>query len=580
MADASDIKTIGRRKFLTASAALGGVVATGAVMAQDSDANKVLSSANDLGIAEKIAGLNYTDAERASIYDGLEGMVDRVRSRRTNAPLANEDAPAQTFDPRLPGRTYSPQDNHVVLRGKIRIMPAREVDIAFASIADQGAWIREGKLTSTRLTEIYLKRIEKHGPKLECYITVMAETARAEASRADTEMRNGKDRGPLHGIPYGLKDLADTAGTKTTWGATPYKDRVPTEDAAIVKKLQEAGAVLLGKTSLGALAYNDLWFGGLTKNPWNMDEGSSGSSAGSASATTSGLCGFSIGTETLGSIVSPSTRCGAVGLRPTFGRVARSGAMALCWSLDKIGAICRQVDDTALVLAAINGQDNGDPSSLDHGFHYDSDEALKGLKIGYDPAWFENATVTDKAVLERVRKLGLSVSKIKLPDMPFGALITTLEVEAAAAFEELTLSNRDDLMRWQEDRAWPNTFRGAHFLSAVEALQVDRFRRKVMAAMADIYDQVDVIISPNFTGGMLLITNYTGTPSLTVPVGMEKRASVPLTGQPAPTESPALKLLPHTFTLWGNMFREDQILALGRKLEEGTGFYTNRRPAL
>jgi len=590
MAENSNKKTHGkklakkfdRRQFLKSSSIAGGALVTGAAMAQEAEKNPPIGAPGDLDIAEKITGLSYTDKERALIYDGLEDTVNRIRTRRAKAPLANTDAPAQTFDPRLPGRMYAPQRNEVRIAATDAGPLPRDEDIAFAPVWKQGAWLRSGQISAVRLTDIYIQRIRSTAPKLECFVTVMEDSAKAEARRADTELRSGKDRGPLHGIPYGLKDLADTAGVRTTWGAEPYKNRVPGEDAEIVTRLRNAGAVLLGKTTLGALAYGDLWFGGLTKNPWNLEEGSSGSSAGSASATAAGLCAFSIGTETLGSIVSPTSRCGAVGLRPTFGRVPRSGAMALCWSLDKIGPITRYVEDTALVLEVLNGADKGDASSLDHGFQYDGVAAIaEDIVIGYDPKWFEEATESDKAVLTRVREMGFQLTEIKLPDMPYGSLITTLEVEAAAAFEELTFSDQDDLMRWQEERAWPNTFRAAHFHSAVEALQVDRFRRKVMEAMAGVYDTVDVIISPNFAGGMLLITNYTGTPSLSLPVGMEERGNVPLTAHNPPEEPQTVaKSLPHSITLWGNMFREDQLLAIGRLLEEGTGFYSRNRPAL
>lgn len=568
-------KKVDRRQILKGTAALGSVAIGAGVLAQDKNP---LSAPADLGIAEKLAGVDYTDAERAVIYDGLEGMVDRIRLRRAGTTIDNTDAPALTFDPRLPGEAYHAQSNAVRLAaGAIRALPSDE-DIAFASISEQGAWLRSGALTANRLLDIYLTRIRTHGPKLECFITLMEESARREAFQADSELRAGRDRGPLHGIPYGMKDLADTAGIATTWGAEPYKGRVPTEDAVIVKRLREAGAVLVGKTTLGALAYGDKWFAGTTRNPWNIDEGSSGSSAGSASSTGAGLVSFSIGTETLGSIVSPSSRCGTTGLRPTFGRIPRTGAMALCWSLDKFGPICRHVEDTALVLAAVNGADNGDPSSIDWGFEYDAaTAAAQNIKIGYNPAWFEgdNVTASEKAMPDMVRELGFDLTEVTLPDLPYGSLITLLEVEGAAAFEELTLSNRDDLMKWQEPRSWPNTFRSAHLHSAVEAMQLDRFRRQVMQVMADIYRQVDVILCPSFGGGMLLITNYTGHPCLVFPVGMEDRASVPLTGRPVPEERP-VKSLPQSFTLWGNMFREDQILALGSLLERQINFKTNR----
>lgn len=573
-------KKVDRRQFLKASSAVGAATIGAGALAQDGG-NPPIASKDQLSVAEKLVGANYTDAERAMIYDELEGMVDRIRERRARVTINNEDAPALSFDPRLPGEAYKIQDNFVrLVPAELRALPSDE-DIAFASIAEQGQWLRSGALTANRLLDIYLTRIREIAPRLECFVTVMEESAREAAFRADSELRSGRDRGPLHGIPYGMKDLADTAGVPTTWGAAPYQGRVPAEDAVIVKRLRDAGAVLVGKTTLGALAYGDKWFGGITRNPWNMSEGSSGSSAGSASATAAGLVGFSIGTETLGSIVSPSMRCGTTGLRPTFGRVPRTGAMALCWSLDKFGPICRRVEDTALVLSAINGYDAGDTGSLDWGFEYDAAAAAaENIRVGYNPAWFEGDNVKDseKAIPDMVRELGFELNEVSLPDLPYGSLITLLEVEAAAAFEELTLSNRDDMMGWQEPRSWPNTFRAAHFHSAVEAIQLDRFRRQVMQMMAGIYRNVDVILCPSFAGGMLTITNYTGHPCLTLPVGLEARASVPLTGEPVPSELPDVTV-PQGFTLWGNMFREDQILALGSLIERQLSFRTNR-PAL
>lgn len=571
-------KRLDRRQFLKASGAIGGAAITAGALAQETNP---LAAPADLAIPEKLIGANYTDAERAMIYDSLEGMVERTRLRRAEVAIENSDPPALTFDPRLPGVAYKSQQNRVRLENDAaRALPSDE-DIAFASISEQGAWLRSGALTANRLLDIYLTRIRAHAPKLECFITLMADSARAAAFQADSELRSGQDRGPLHGIPYAMKDLADTAGVPTTWGAAPYQSRVPAEDAVIVRRLRDAGAVLVGKTSLGALAYGDRWFGGITRNPWNTDEGSSGSSAGSASAAAAGLVSFAIGTETLGSIVSPSMRCGTTGLRPTFGRIPRTGAMALCWSLDKFGPICRHVHDTALVLSAVNGADAGDPGSIEWGFEYDAAAAAAdNITLGYNPAWFDGENVTDseKAVLKLVREMGYELKEVALPDLPYGTLITLLEVEAAAAFEELTLSNRDDMMAWQEPRAWPNSFRAAHFYSAVEAVQLDRFRRQVMQVMADLYAQVDVVLCPSFAGGMLTITNYTGNPCLVMPVGMENRESVPLTGEPVPEERP-VRSVPQGFTLWGNMFREDQLLALGRLLERQIGFKANR-PAL
>lgn len=569
-------KQIDRRQFLRSTSALGGLAIAGAAAAQDDAPRPPINSPAHLSIAEKLVAANYTEAERAQIYDNLEAMVDRVKARRSGAPLINSDVPALTFDPRLPGKTYKEQTNRVILAETDAGALPPDEDIAFAPIWKQGIWLRKGLISSNRLTDIYVQRIKKHNPKLDCYITVMAESAQQEAFQADVDLRNGNDRGPLHGIPYGLKDLADTKGVRTSWGAMPYKDRVPVADAEIVKRLREAGAVLLGKTALGALAYNDLWFAGHTRNPWDTEEGSSGSSAGSASATAAGLCGFSVGSETLGSIVSPSARCGTVGLRPTFGRIPRTGAMALCWSLDKLGPICRYTEDTALVLAALNGSDSKDPCALDWGFEYDSAQAAaEDITIGYDPAWFLEATATDRIVLTVLREMGFTLKEISLPDLPYNTLFTAVEVEAAAAFEELTLTNRDDLLRWQEPEAWPNTFRAAHFISAVEALQVDRFRRKVMETMAGIYEDVDMLISPNFTD-LLTITNYTGTPSLTLPVGMESRQTLPRIGLEKVDVNRKSFPHPHAITLWGDMFREDQLIAVGRLLEESMAFHSNR----
>ncbi|TNE40048.1 MAG: amidase, partial [Alphaproteobacteria bacterium] len=358
---------------------------TAAPSRRDDVAEQTKLNASDLVKAEKLFDLSYTDAEREQALASVEQNLDRLRLRRAVA-LENFEGPAVTFDPRLKTRSYRAQENRIDLTPKeIGPCPTNEEDIAFASLEAQQVWMTRGALTSERLTEIYLQRIEAFGPRLECFVTVTAALARAEARRADEERAKGKVRGPLHGIPYVLKDLLDTKDIPTTWGATPYKTRVATEDAAVTEALREAGAVLLGKTTLGAIAYGDIWFGGMTRNPWNLQEGSSGSSAGSASATAAGLCGFSIGSETLGSIVSPSDRCGTTGLRPTFGRVSRHGAMALCWSFDKLGPICRRAEDTALVLAVLNGFDGRDAGSLDWCFEYDGKASLAGLKVGINP---------------------------------------------------------------------------------------------------------------------------------------------------------------------------------------------------
>ncbi len=512
--------------------------------------------------AEKLAGVEYTDAEREMILRGIgRDVAGYIRRRQT--PLPNDLAPATTFDPRLPGVSYD--------RGPARLVrspddaghpPTSGENIAYAPVTKLSRWIERRELTSEKLTRIYLHRLREIGPKLQCVVTLMEDAALAQARQADAEIAAGKYRGPLHGIPWGAKDLLDTRGVPTTWGAEPYKDRVPDRDAAVVRMLHDAGAVLLAKLTLGALAYGDIWHGGRTNNPWNLEQGSSGSSAGSASATAAGLVGFSIGTETLGSIVSPSMRCGTTGLRPTFGRVPRTGAMALCWSLDKIGPICRTVEDCALVLDAINGFDAGDASSIAMPFSFDATRPIKGLRVGCDGRWFEGQRVQplDRRMLEIARELGLEIVDVKLPELPYGALRTILTVEAASAFEELTLSNRDDELTWQAPQAWPNTFRQARFIPAIELVQADRLRRKVMQVMHDLWEtnRLDAMIGPSFAGDMLLITNNTGHPSLTIRSGFYDNGT------------------PHGFTIWGRLFDEGTICSIGMALERELGVWDKR----
>jgi Asp-tRNA(Asn)/Glu-tRNA(Gln) amidotransferase A subunit family amidase len=391
--------------------------------------------------------------------------------------------------------------------------------------------------------------------------------------------------GPLHGIPYGMKDLFDTKGVVTGWGAEPFRERVPGRDAVIVDRLRAAGAVLLGKTTVGALAYNDIWYGGATRNPWNLNEGSSGSSAGSASATAAGLCAFAIGTETLGSITSPSQRCGTTGLRPTFGRVPRTGGMALCWTLDKVGPICRSVEDTAMVLAALNGADIGDPSSIEAPFHFDATAEWKHLRVGYLPEAFgEDATDVDRAALQAVRDLGLEVRAVSLPDLPYGSLINILYAEAAAAFEELTLDDTDDTLTWQDDGAWPNTFRKARFLSAVDHVQLDRLRLRVMKALDGLFDEIDVLVGPFMTGPMLVASNFTGHPCLHLragflELGTRGKASLGAGKLSVGEENKAGQTftVPQGISLWGRLFEEGPILNLGMALESALGV-ADRRP--
>ncbi len=538
-----------------------------------------------LAAMEGLVGVAYTPAEREVMLPDLAAQVARVVSLR-RVELPNHLAPASAFDPRLPGRSFETEQRPIIPSAGDPGSFDDDDDIAYAPLTALGDWLRSGRLSSTRLMELYLARLKRHGPALECVVSLTGELALAQAAQADAEIAAGRYRGPLHGIPWGAKDLFDTAGIRTSWGATPYRDRVPDRDAAVVRRLAEAGAVLVAKTTLGALAMGDVWFGGRTRNPWNPGEGSGGSSAGSAAAVAAGLVGFAIGTETLGSIVSPCMRCGTTGLRPTFGRVSRDGAMALCWSLDKVGPICRRVEDTALVLSALNGYDPADPGSLSQPFNFDASRGIEGLRIGYDPAWFADDTADDldRATLETARRLGMDLVELRLPDLPYEALWSILHVEAAAAFEELTLSGRDDLLVRQDRNAWPNSFRKAHLISAVDLLQGQRFRRRVMHEMDWIYDDVHAILGPSFTGPMQLVTNFTGHPALTLRTGFVKRATraaiTPLSamGRPAPGEGDDTFTVPHGITLWGRLFDEGTLCNIGMALEAAFDVWNERPP--
>jgi Asp-tRNA(Asn)/Glu-tRNA(Gln) amidotransferase A subunit family amidase len=541
----------------------------------------------DIEGAERLMGVAYTATERQQMVGNLEGQIASAIARR-KFRLDNSMPTASRFDPRppsfrMPARRGPPRFSHRAPRP----LPGDEADIAFASLGDLRDWIVSGALTSRRLTEIFLSRIDALGRKLECFATVTAKRALAEADAADALLRGGVNLGPLHGLPYGLKDLFDTKGIPSGWGAEPYRDRIPDADATIVHKLRAAGAVLLGKTTVGALAYNDIWYGGWTRNPWNLSEGSSGSSAGSASATAAGLCAFSIGTETLGSITSPCQRCGATGLRPTFGRVSRVGGMALCWSLDKVGAICRFVEDTAIVLAAINGADAADQFSIEAPFHFDAEADISALKLGYLPEAFgEGANDVDHAALAAARRLGAEVIEVSLPDLPYGALMNVIYAEAAAAFEELTLCDLDDTLKWQDDGAWPNTFRKARFLSAVDHVQLDRLRYQVMLALDGLFAKVDAVIGPFMTGPMLIASNFTGHPCLHLRAGfldLATRGGASLGAGKLTTGEPQAEgrtfRVPQGISLWGRLFEEGPILNLGMALERELGVAA-KRPSL
>jgi Asp-tRNA(Asn)/Glu-tRNA(Gln) amidotransferase A subunit family amidase len=534
-------------------------------------------SAATFAEAEKLVQFELTPAEREVAAGNWRKSLAPVYERRTGprkfAPPASL-APATRWDPVLSGQQNGPARDRFLRSASAQVpLPASDQEIAFAPLSRLSRWIEGRQLSSERLTRIYLDRIARFDPKLRCVITLTADQAIAQAQQADREIAAGKYRGPLHGIPWGGKDLLDTRSIPTTYGAEPYRNRVPTEDAAVVKRLHDAGAVLIAKLSLGALALNDIWFGGQTMNPWLLEEGASGSSAGPGAATSAGLVGFSIGSETGGSIVSPSMRCGVTGLRPTYGRVPRTGAMTLCWSLDKLGPMTRGVEDSLLVLQAITGPDPGDVASVASRLDFDAGAPVAGLRVGYFPAWMKEspATDVDRAALDTTRKLGMTPVEVSLPDWPYGSLSLILFAEAAAAFEELTLGGHLKELKAQVPDAWPNLFRQARFLSAVDFVQADRLRRAVAQEMARIFSQVDLLLVPSLRDEILTITNFTGHPSLTLPAGFvevgEARSDwAPYPAHPLPKFSPPRRV-PHGVTLIGRLFDEGTVGRAGLALE-------------
>ncbi len=545
-------------------------------------------SAATFAEAEKLVQFPMTASEREMAAASWRRTLASVYERRTGPrKLALEStlSPATQWNPLLPGgNAAAQQDRFVRSQDETLPLPAKDADIAFAPVTQLSRWIEKRQLTSERLTRIYLERLERFNPQLRCAITITRDLALQQAKQADEEIASGKYRGPLHGIPFGVKDLLDTAGIPTTWGAEPYRNRIPKEDAAVVKRLHAAGAVLVAKLSLGALALNDIWFGGQTMNPWLPEEGASGSSAGPGAATAAGLVGFSIGSETGGSIVSPSMRCGVTGLRPTYGRVARTGAMTLCWSLDKLGPMTRGVEDALLVLRAISGPDPGDTESVPSHLDFDANASVKGLRVGYFPAWMhENpATEVDRAALDTVKKIGMVPVEVSIPDWPYDCLNLILFAEGAAAFEELTLSGGLRELKAQVPDAWPNLFRQARFLSAVDFVQADRMRRKVAEEMARVMAEVDLLLVPSLRDEMLVISNNTGHPSLTLRAGfVEVRKArsdwAPDPNHPLPTFSTPRRV-PHGVTLIGRLFDEGTLGTVGIALERELGVVGERPP--
>lgn len=514
--------------------------------------------------AADLIGLSFTPQEKDSMINTLSNQRSNFELLR-KTKLENSVSPSLVFNP-LPQGFFPSQDQKAYdwgLPSKVEL-PAKENDIAYLPVSHLSVLIKNKQISSERLTKIYLDRIKTYSDTLECLVTLMEETALQKARAMDKEISEGNYRGPLHGIPYGIKDLLAVPGTKTTWGAMPYKDQVIDETATVVQKLEDAGGVLVGKFTLGALAMGDVWFGGVTKNPWNLKQGSSGSSAGSASAVSAGLVPFAIGTETLGSIVSPSTRNGVTGLRPTYGRVSKHGAMALSWSMDKIGPISRSTLDNAIVLSVINGMDEKDASTIPAAFNYSAKNEVKKLKVGYFKPFFEGDRPNiknDQAVLEVLKNQGIELHPLELKTSINAApIVNMLLVEGAAAFDELTRLDLDDQLVAQHRNAWPNIFRAARFIPAVEYVQMSRQRSILIKEMHELMKGYDVIVTPSFAGQQLQITNLTGHPALCLPNGFAENGS------------------PTSITLLANLFEEEKLVMLGRLIQENTDWQAKRPP--
>ncbi len=516
-------------------------------------------SKEELRATFKTIGLEYTNTEIDSLKDQVEGFQASYESIR-KANLKNDIYPADIFSPSsiFPPK-YTGEDQLVIDQKEV-LLPKNMDELVFYPIKELAWLLKNQKITPLQLTEIYVNRIKKYDDTLKSAVTITEDLALRQAKKATEEIRSGNYKGYLHGIPYGVKDLLAVEGYKTTWGATPYKDQMINETATIVKKMEESGAILIAKLTLGALAYGDIWFDGVTKNPWNLKQGSSGSSAGPASATVAGLVAFSIGSETLGSIVSPSTRCGATGLRPTFGGVSRHGAMALSWSMDKLGPICRSAEDAAIVFAVIHGKDEKDPYSVDYDFNYQPQK--RKLKVAYAKDLFSNSrnSINDSIVLAEFKKQGYELVAIDWfkTDIPVGALSLILTTEAAAAFNDLTLKNEDDQMVWQSKNAWPNTFRASRLIPAVEYINANRLRTKLIHEYNAWINQYDAVLVPSFSGNQLLLTNLTGHPTVVLPNGYNDVNS------------------PTSFSIIGNYYEEGKLLEVADLYQSFTAYNKNQ----
>ncbi len=569
-----------RRRLLQALAAAGASGTFGrALVALAAESGRV--STEMIQRAEWISGLELSDEKRELMLGRLDSLIEGLDELRS-VPIDNSVPPALAFDPdpetRDSGDPYVGQ--RTVGPASPPVPASREPnDLAFLGIRQLGSLLRSREISSVELTHLYFDRIERHDPQLRCVIARTDKLAFQLAQRADHELAAGHYRGPLHGIPWGAKDILAVPGYPTTWGATPFRDQVRPERSTVVEKLHQAGAVLVAKTSVGALAWGDVWFDATTKNPWNLEQGSSGSSAGSASATAAGLVGFAIGTETWGSIVSPCTRCGATGLRPTFGRVSRYGTMALSWSMDKIGPICRSVADCSTVLEAIHGSDPKDPSAVDRPFDWPKGKRLRDLRIGYVASQFEHDRTEgvedeaerndlrewrafDRATLAALEELGFNLIPIELPDRyPIDPLGLILWAEAAAAFDKLTRDGRDDQLARQEEFAWPNFFRVGQMVPAVEYIRANRIRTLIQREMAELMTKVDFYVSPSFGGSNLLLTNLTGHPQVVLPNGFRSSDGTPT-----------------SITFTGRLWGEATLLAVADAYQRATDFHLRRPP--
>jgi len=522
---------------------------------------KISSGVNNKNIksAAKIIGLQFKSEEINQMKDGVKENLKKYNTIRKYS-IKNSKSPAFNFSPlflKSHIKDYSEKtDNRLTFKYLER--PADIEDLAFASLDNLAYLIRTQKVSSVELTKMYLKRLKEYGPGLKCVVTLTEDLALKQAIMADKEIAAGRYKGKLHGIPWGAKDLIATKNIKTTWGAMPFKDQIPDYNATIVQKLNKAGAVLVAKLTTGALAWGDVWYGGKTKNPWDLKQGSSGSSAGPASATSAGLVGFSIGTETWGSIISPSTRCGVTGLRPTFGRVSRYGIMALSWTMDKAGPICRTAEGCGIVFKKIVGKDKRDPSTISFPFEWPVSKKISELRIGYLKSEFDKDYENkkfDKIILDKLENVGINLIPLELPEFPVNSLSFILNVEAAAAFDELTRSNMDDMMVRQVKNAWPNVFRHSRLVPAVEYIQANRLRRILMEEMNEKLENIDLYIAPTYGNPNLLLTNLTGHPSLVIPNGFDKKGH------------------PVSITLTGNLLAEAEILMVGKAIQEVTGFH-------